>query len=188
MFTAKDKKSTLDPYFRIAYFLQVVAAGAMAAGMFLTWWGGGTGDSLTGFDILSRSVDRLRGRSPLVVLEPLFMLWFAGPVIVVSLLRGMTGILVVPVWYRKVAFATWALAAFALAHFFINYGHNLASSSPLKDGNIRPGFWLTTSSAMILGVLILTESLIREPDRPGLSRSRSTKRWTKPNACGAAII
>jgi hypothetical protein len=82
----------------------------------------------------------------------------------VSVLRGATGVLVAPVSYRVLVFVFWVLAALGLGHFYINFSGDLPDYSTLAAGTLRPGFWLTGSSCIILGLLILTESLIRPYD------------------------
>jgi len=154
-------RTNLDPYFRAVYAMQFVAALAAAAGLFLRWWDGPTIDALTAFNLLDRSLRQFRDRDPAVITQPLGVLWLLGPAILAGALRGFTGLLVVPVWYRKLALVAWGVGFLSLAHFYINYGRQLADDSPLKDGHIQIGFWLTCSSTLLLGLLILTEWLIR---------------------------
>jgi hypothetical protein len=157
-------RRNLDPYFRAVYAMQLIAACAVVAGLFLAWWGGGHGDHLTAFDILDRSTMELRQRKPTGIVQPLVVLWLLWPFVIVAGLRSFTGILVTPVWYRRLTLAAWVPALLALLHFYINFGDQVAADSPLKDGHIQIGFWLTASSVVILGLLILAEGTIKEPD------------------------
>jgi len=157
-------RRNLDPYFRAVYIMQCIAVLAMVAGLFLVWWNGSE-SGLTALDILNQSTKELRARHPSVIGQPLMVLWALLPCILVGGLRAITGVMVTPVWYRRLALVAWVLALLALAHFYINYGNELYKHSPLKDGEIGIGFWLTTSSTVIVGLLILSEYVIREPDR-----------------------
>ncbi len=163
MFEFKVKRN-LDPYFRAVYIMQLIAVIAITAGLFLVWWDGHM-STLTALDILDQSTVELRARNPRVIGQPLMVLWALLPCIVIGGLRAITGVLVTPVWYRRLALVAWGLALLALAHFYVNYGSELDEHSPLKEGSIGIGFWLTTSSTVILGLLILAEYVIREPDR-----------------------
>ena len=64
-------KRNLDPYFRAVYAMQLIAVGAVVAGLFLAWWGSSHGDHLTAFDILDRSTTELRQRKPTGIVQPL---------------------------------------------------------------------------------------------------------------------
>ena len=152
-------KINLDPFFRAAYVMQFIAAAAMLAGLFLPWWEGEVAHNA--FDLLNRSFSKLRERDPVVIGEPLVVLWLLWPLLVVSLLRGFTGFLVVPVAFRWLALVAWIPALLALAHFYINFGDSDAAREVLAGGTIQPGFWLTCSSTVLLGLLILTEFLIK---------------------------
>lgn len=163
MFDRKARRN-LDPYFHVLYAMQLIAVIATAAGLFLAWWGGPQTQTLTAFDLLNQSVDKLHTRKPSIFIQPLVVLWLIAPSIAVSAVRSFTGVLVAPVWYRRLALAVWGIAALALAHFYINYGHELTPDSPLKNGHIQIGFWLTGSSTAILGLLILAEGIIKPPD------------------------
>ena len=165
MFSWKIKRN-LDPYFRVVYALQFVAVLTTVVGLFLVWWDGGDSGALTAFDLLSRSTDELQERQLTVLAHPLTVLWLLWPSLVLSGLRSFTGILVAPVWYRRLALAAWVAAALAVAHFYINFGDELAANSPLKDGTIQAGFWVTGSATAFLGLLILVEGAIRPQDDP----------------------
>jgi hypothetical protein len=156
---SRTLKRNLDPYFRAVYIMQLIAVIAMFAGMFLIWWQGV--DSLNAFDLYDRSTAELRDRSPHVLGQPLVVLWFLWPCVVICGLRGFTGVLVTPVAFRTLALLAWFVSLLALGHFYINFGDDLAPASPLKDGQIHAGFWLTASSTVILGLLLVVETLIR---------------------------
>jgi hypothetical protein len=169
VFDWRKRDHNLDPYFRVVYIMQFIAAWAILAGFFLTWWEGD--DPQTVFNLLQRSIDLLVDRDPHLIGQPLVVLWLLWPVFFAGMLRAFTGILVQPVSYRTLALVAWIAAMLVLGHFYINFGDELADNSPLKNGSIGDGFWLTASSVTILGLLILTEFLIREPD-PLLVRQR----------------
>jgi hypothetical protein len=158
-------RQNLDPYYRAVYILQFFAALAMVAGFFLIWWDSPNGDQRA-YDLLARSVKQLRERDPAVIGQPLVVLWLLVPAWMISALRGFTGLLVTPVSYRKLALVAWVAALLALGHFYVSYGAELEDRSPLKDGVIDIGFWLTGSSTVLLGALILTEGLIKPRDDP----------------------
>ena len=157
MFSWKQK-SDLDPYFRIVYALQLAAVVATFAGMFLIWWEGI--ERMTALDLLGRTTDEIERRSPQLLGQPLMVLWLLWPSVVVSGLRSFTGILVTPVSCRRLALAAWLAAMAAIIHFYISLGED-AAASPLREGEIRPGFWLTGSATVLLGLLLLVEGLIK---------------------------
>ncbi len=169
MFNWRKRDYNLDHYFRAVYIMQYIAVWAVLAGFFLIWWD--AEEPRTLLHLLKRSLDLVRNRDPHVIGQPLVVLWLLWPVFFVEVLRGFTGLLVQPVAYRRLALVAWGAAALALAHFYINFGGELARNSPLKDGTIGDGFWLTTSSVVILGLLIWVEFMIREPD-PLMMRQR----------------
>jgi hypothetical protein len=154
----------LDPYLRAAYAMQCISVLAILGGLFLVWWQGPAIENLTAFNLFNRSLDDLRERDPKFIAQPLNVLWLLWPAILISAIRGVTGILVTPVWFRRLALVAWVAALLALGHFYINYGDELAKVSPVKDWEIGIGFWLTASSTVILGLLILTEGIIKAPD------------------------
>lgn len=156
-------RQNLDPYFRVVYVMQFVAALAMVAGGFLIWWDGPHDDQRV-YDLLARSMEQIRERDPAVIGQPLVVLWLLIPMWVISALRGFTGLLVTPVSYRTLALVAWVVAMLALGHFFVSYGDELEENSPLKDGVIDVGFWLTSSSTAILGGLIIIEGIIKPRD------------------------
>ncbi len=162
MFSWRKVDVNLDPYFRVVYIMQCVATGAMVVGFCLTWWSGE--NSVQVFQLLNRSLTQLRARDPAVLVQPLAVLWWLWPVILISGPRSITGILIQPVEFRKLAFASWVLAMMALIHYYANFGAEIADNSPLKNGEIGPGFWLTGSSTLILGTLVMMEWVIRKPD------------------------
>ncbi len=168
---SREAETNLDPYFRIVYLLEVIAVLATVGGMLLAWWEGQ--QTFTLFGLLNRSIDELRTRSPHVLAQPLIVLWLVLPSVLVSGLRSITGVLVVPVSYRWLALAVCGVALIALAHFYINFGEDIPDHSPLKDGTIRAGFWLTTSSTAILALLILSEGAIK-PRRDTFAASGPT--------------
>jgi len=172
VFSWRDEdQPRLDPYFRVVYAMQFVAVIAIVAGLLLTWWTGRE-QAMSGFDLLGMTTDDLEQRSPHVLAQPLVVLWALWPVVVVSGLRGFTGMLVTPVSYRGLALVMWGFSLLALGHFYINFGEDLPERSPLIDGHVSEGFWLTASSCAILGLLILTEYLIRPPYRDPFKSSR----------------
>jgi len=143
--------------------MQLIAAAAMVAGMLLVWWAGE--ETFRGVDLLARSLEEFKERSPHALVQPLVVLWLIGPAIVMSGLRGVTGALVTPVSYRRLALVLWLVAMLALGHYYINYEEDIPDRSPLHDGTVQQGFWLTGSSTTLLGLLILTEWVIRPPAR-----------------------
>lgn len=169
MFEWKKRDHNLDPVFRTAYIMQFITVWAVLAGFCLPWWNGD--DPQTVFHLLNRSLSKLTNRDPSIIGQPLVVLWLLWPVWIVSLLRAATGLLVQPVAYRKLAAIAWVAAMLPLAHFYINFGDDLSANSPLKDGTIGDGFWLTSLSVVILGLLILVEFVIREPD-PIMARQK----------------
>jgi len=163
VFSWKTKRN-LDPYFRVLYGMQMIAVLATIAGLGLVWWDGAAIEPQTAFDLLGRSVALIRERDPAVIGQPLVVLWFLMPLLVVAGVRAMIGLAVVPVSFRSLALVAWVLALLVLVHFHVNYGDDVPPDAPLKEGAIQPGFWLTGSSAVILGLLTLSEFIIREPD------------------------
>ncbi|MBN1565216.1 MAG: hypothetical protein JXA10_15330 [Anaerolineae bacterium] len=166
MFDWRNRDHNLDPYFRAVYIVQFIAAWAVLAGFFLIWWNPDhpASDPQTLFHLLDRSLDMLADRDPHLIGQPLIVLWLLWPDLFAGLLRGFTGILVQPVEFRILAAVAWIAAMLTLGHFYINFGEELAEKSPLKNGSIGAGFWLTASSVTVLGLLILTEFIIRKPD------------------------
>ncbi len=86
------------------------------------------------------------------------MLWLLWPSVVVLGLRSFTGILVAPVSYRWLAMIAWLAAMGAVAHLGVYAEGTL---SPLDEGHIQPGFWLTALATAALGVLLVVEGLIK---------------------------
>jgi hypothetical protein len=168
VFNWRDETDTRRPYFRAVYLMQLIAVGVMVTGLFLVWWSGANSQTL--FDLLNHSLSKLRARKPSVIADPFALLWLLWPLMIVAGLRGFTGILVSPVSYRRLALLLWVPAMMALAHFYVNFGDDLPDNSPLKIGAIGLGFWLTGSSAVILGLLMLLEGAIKPPDRSYLPR------------------
>jgi hypothetical protein len=157
-------ESKLVPIFRTVHFLQFVAVITITAGLFLVWWK--SDPALTAFDLFGRGITRLKNRNVSGAINPLLVLWLLWPLIVVSLLRAITGLMVAPVSYRWLALLLWGAAVLALAHFFVTYNDRLPENAPLDAGAIGTGFWLTAMSIVILGPLVALESRIRLPDRP----------------------
>ncbi|MBN1680291.1 MAG: hypothetical protein JW966_08355 [Anaerolineae bacterium] len=160
-------RANVDPYFRAVYILEFITVLAMLAGMPLAWWE--STDSYNVFNLLDVSADQLRNRDPGLLGQPLIVLWLLWPCIFVSGLRSFTGLLVQPVAFRTLALVAWGVALLVLAHFYVNFGDEAASQStlsPLRDGDIRAGFWLTISLTALLGLLILLENIIRAPVDP----------------------
>lgn len=163
MFTRDFDQPDVDPYFRALYLLQFVAALAITAGMALTWWSGMR--DYSAFDLLGRSINRFKEDRLFAVFQPLLLLWLLWPLVLISLLRGITGILVTPVSYRVLALVLWVVALLVLAHFYINFGdEDLSDQAPLKNGVLAVGFWLTSTSTTLLGLLILAEMVIKPQD------------------------
>ncbi|MBN1200667.1 MAG: hypothetical protein JXJ20_02305 [Anaerolineae bacterium] len=156
MFTPKPKRN-LVPYYRALYCLQLVAVGAILAGMFLDWWAGSR--TVNAFWLLNRGTRELREHDPNMVIQPLLVLWLLVPMVLISGLRSFTGILVTPVSYQRLALLAWGAGLLALGHFYISFSDELPYNSPLDAGEIQPGFWLTGTSSTILGLLILAEYL-----------------------------
>lgn len=153
-----DWKTTTnrDSYFRVVYVMQGLAVIAASAGLFLAWWRGS--ETANAIDLMRRSLDKLIDRDPDILAEPLGVLWFIWPVLFVSAMRSFSGVLVQPVTYRRLALAAWAVAALALAHFYINFtDEDLVAGSALVEGYIQFGFWVTAVATAFLGVLILVE-------------------------------
>ena len=157
MFSRKQKDD-LSLHFQAVYALQLAAVVAMFAGMFLIWWEGI--DRLTALDLLGQTADAIEDRSPHVLGQPLIVLWLVWPSVIVSGLRSFTGILVAPVSYRWLALAAWVAAMGAVVHFYISFGGD-AVASPLREGRIQPGFWLTALATALLGGLLVVEGLIK---------------------------
>jgi hypothetical protein len=156
-------KANLDPYYRAVYILQLIAVITVVSGLFLVWWDGV--ETFTAWHLLDRSLDEIRERSVTVLGQPLVVLWLLWPSVVVSALRSCTGVLVTPVAFRRLALVTWGVSVLVLAHFYVNFGDDIPARSPLRNGEIQIGFWLTGSSTVILGLLILVEGLIK-PKEP----------------------
>ena len=165
MFSWKVRdESKLVPIFRTVHFLQFVAVITITAGLFLVWWK--SDPALTAFDLFGKGITRLKNRDVSGAVNPLLVLWLLWPLIVVSLLRAITGLVVAPVSYRWLALLLWGVAMLALAHFSVTYNDSLPENSPLEAGAIGMGFWLTAMSVVILGPLVAVESRIKLPDRP----------------------
>lgn len=155
---SRKQNQRLGRRFQLVYILQLCAVVATFIGMFLIWWEGV--DRLTALDLLGRTTGDIERRSPQILGQPLIVLWLLWPSVVVSGLRSFTGILVAPVSYRWLAMIAWLAAMGAVAHFYISFGGE-GASSPLDDGHIQPGFWLTALATAALGVLLVVEGLIK---------------------------
>jgi hypothetical protein len=162
-------KQNRDPHYRVAYTLQFITVIVAVIGLALVWWRGS--DTYNAFGLLGRSTAELKERSPNTLGQPLIILWLRWPSIVISGMRSFTGILVTPVSYRMLALAAWIIALGALAHFYINFGGgDIPERSPLKDGTLQAGFWVTAVPTLLLGLLILSESLLKPNKDPFLTQ------------------
>lgn len=155
---SRKQHVSLSRRFQLVYILQLCAVVAIFIGMFLIWWEGV--DRLTALDLLGRTTGDIERRNPQILGQPLIVLWLLWPSVVVSGLRSFTGILVAPVSYRWLAMIAWLAAMGAVAHFYISFGGE-GTSSPLDEGHIQPGFWLTALATAALGVLLVVEGLIK---------------------------
>jgi len=156
--SSRKLNDNLSLYFQAVYALQLAAVVGMFAGMFLIWWEGL--DRLTALDLLGQTTGTIAQRSPQILGQPLLVLWLVWPSIVVSGLRSFTGLLVAPVSFRWLAVAAWVAALGAIVHFYISFGGD-AGASPLHEGEIRPGFWLTALATIALGGLLAVESRLK---------------------------
>jgi hypothetical protein len=159
----KDE-SKLVPIFRTVFLLQLAAAITITAGLFLVWWD--SEESLSALDLLNKSIARLLERNVTGASHPLLVLWLLCPIVVITMLRAITGILVAPVSYHWLAMITWGAALLALVHFWITFGGDLPDNSPLEEGTLGGGYWLDGAAIVILGLLLTAEARIRLPDNP----------------------
>jgi hypothetical protein len=165
VFTWKVKdESRLVPIFRTVFFLQLVAVMVIAAGLFLVWWK--NGESLSALDLMHKSISRLLKRDVSGTSQPLLVLWLLCPVLIIAGLRAFTGMLVAPVSYHWLALVAWVAAVLALAHFELTFGSGLPDNSPLEEGKIGIGYWLTGAGVLCLGLLLTVEARIKLPDIP----------------------
>lgn len=172
MFSYKVKQNR-DPYYRVAYALEFITVIMAVIGLALVWWQGG--DSYNAFGLLSRSTDELEARSPNALGQPLIVLWLIWPSILISGIRSFTGILVTPVSYRVAALIACVIALGALAHFYINFGGSeMPERSPLEAGSLQTGFWVTAAPMLLLGLLILSESLLKPRRDPFIIQQSPT--------------
>ncbi len=162
MFGWKSRGGAVEPVFRRVYALEAVAALAMLAGFALVWWQGH--DPETAFNLFDRGSRELRHRDPRFVFQPLLVLWLMWPSLVISGVRGLTGIVVQPVSFRWLAQTMWGISVLPLVHFYLNYRESIPEFSPLQDGSIGTGFWITGGAVILLGGALLIESLIHEPE------------------------
>ncbi len=106
MFAWKVKdESKLVPLFRTVYFLQLVAVLTMVVGLFLVWWN--SDQSLNAFDLFDRGITRLMDRDRTGTINPLLVLWLLWPVLLISGLRGLIGLMVPPVSFGWLALVAW---------------------------------------------------------------------------------
>jgi hypothetical protein len=159
----KDERR-LVPIFRTVFVLQLAAVITIIAGLFLVWWDGD--ESLSALDLLNKGISRLLERNVTGASQPLLVLWLLCPVVIIAGLRAITGILVAPVSYYWLAMVAWGAALAALAHFWITFGGDLPDNSPLEEGAIGTGYWLTSAAVFILGLLLTVEARIKLPDNP----------------------
>lgn len=158
---ARENNPALDKYFRAVYGMQVVAVLSTLGGMALAWWNGAV--HYSALDLLNLALSPLAARDSALTGQPLIVLWLLVPSLAVSGLRGVTGMLVTPVAYRWLALVLCGISGLVLAHFYLNTGAVAVSRDGLDAGSLGPGFWLTGSSSVILGLLILAEWTIRPP-------------------------
>lgn len=163
MFGWKEEQKSIDPLFRRVYALQLVAVIGIWAGLFFIWWD--APEPLTIWRLLERSTRELRRIDPRFLAQPLLLLWLLWPSLLLSSARSLTGLLVQPVSFRWLALSLWVVSMLPLIHYYINYGgETISEHSPLKDGVIGDGFWVTGVASVALGVLLFIETLIREPE------------------------
>lgn len=165
MFDWQNRRQNVDPLYRAVYLVQFVLMIAAFAGLFLVWWRS-TGADQNAFDLLGDSIEKLSERDPTIIGQPLILLWLLLPLMAISAMRGFTGLLVTPVSYRVFAWISWVVAMLVLAHFLINFGSELSEDSPLKDGRIGIGFWVSGGAITLLGAMLTAETLIHPPEDP----------------------
>jgi hypothetical protein len=161
MFSWKKVDDSINPRLRFLHVLQLIAVLSFFVGICLAWWR--SDHTSSALNLMGRSIKVFIKRDYLSVGEPLLVLWLLWPLMVVGLLRAITGIMVAPVSYRRLALATWGAALLALGHFYINFHHGAPADSMLHGGTMQRGFWLAAVSASILGVLILAENVFTRP-------------------------
>jgi hypothetical protein len=145
---------------KAVYMLQLVAAISMLLGLCLSWWESGS-HHYTALRLFQRSLDLLEERSVSPLFQPTLALWLLWPVIIGSVLRGATGMIVPLVSFRRQIQVFWFFAMLVLIHFYISFGAEQRDVQPsAADGSIDIGYWLTCSSTILLGMLLLIEWIL----------------------------
>jgi hypothetical protein len=145
---------------KVVYMLQVVAAISMLLGLCLSWWHSGS-HHYNALNLFGRSLDLLEQRSFRLMAQPLIVLWLLWPAIIAGVLRGATGIVVPLVSFWRHMVACWIIALLVLIHFHLSFGAEQREiESPLANGSIDIGYWLTASSTALLGLLVIIEGML----------------------------
>ncbi len=145
---------------KAVYMLQLVAAISMLLGLCLSWWESGS-HHYTALRLFQRSFDLLEEHSVSPLFQPTLALWLLLPVMIGSVLRGATGMIVPFVSFGRQMLVFWFIAMLVLIHFYISFGAEQRDIQPsLADGSIDIGYWLTSTSTILLGVALITEQVL----------------------------
>jgi len=161
MFSRTIGPEPRDPYFRAVHLMQLIMVVIIIAGLIFHWWEGAA-KTFSGFGLMSQGLKPLLDIDPDVLGQPLLTLWLLWPAIVIAGMRGVAGVLVTPVSFRLLSLVALLIGAGAVGHFYINFGvGTLPDASPLPQGEIQIGFWISTIATVGAILLTLVEYIIQ---------------------------
>jgi hypothetical protein len=156
----------MGKYFRVTYGMQAIAALNVLIAIFLPWhteFGSAT-------DLLARPLEDFQ--FPLSFFNVWWLMWLLPPIVLLSILRGLSGMFNYEVPFRRASLVLSGVASLSMAWFYINFGDNNPTGFRQTFGEIQFGYWLTLSSLVLLILLIVVESNLPEQDPKLLRISR----------------
>lgn len=138
--------------------MQTIAALNVLVAIFLPWhtqFGSAT-------DLMARPFEDFH--FPLGFVDVWWLMWLLPPIIILSILRGLSGMFNYEVPYRRQSFILSGVASLAMAWFYINFGDENQAGFTQTFGELEFGYWLTLSSLILLIALLVVESNLPERD------------------------
>jgi hypothetical protein len=147
----------MSVYFKATYGMQFVAGLNVLVALVLPWYK----ERGTALQLMLSVFDDFI--FPWSLFNPWVLLWFLPPIAVLGVIRGGLGIFNHDVpWWRSTLFYS-VLALFSMVWFFLNFaesGGAAAIGGQVSD--VQMGYWLTSSSLLLLVALVIVEYTLPE--------------------------